>query len=123
MPISAKHPVHTEAKSMPDIFSSVRVSQSPQFWKRLLGFIGPGFLISVGYMTPETGRRIWLADLVTDTHSCSSSWLPTSWRSCCKAFRSSWVYATQCRRLSAGDLYQRPQQNGPVRQPAMAQSS
>ncbi len=45
--------------SMPDIFSSVRVSQSSNFWRRLLGFVGPGFLISVGYMDPGN----WATDL------------------------------------------------------------
>jgi len=45
--------------SMPDIFSSVHVSRSPQFWRRLLGFVGPGFLISVGYMDPGN----WATDL------------------------------------------------------------
>jgi manganese transport protein len=44
---------------MPDVFSSVRVSRSPQMWRRLLGFIGPGFLISVGYMDPGN----WATDL------------------------------------------------------------
>ncbi len=45
--------------SMPEIFSSVRVSKSPNFWKRLFGFLGPGFLISVGYMDPGN----WATDL------------------------------------------------------------
>ncbi len=45
--------------SLPDVFSSVHVSSSPQFWRRLLGFIGPGFLISVGYMDPGN----WATDL------------------------------------------------------------
>jgi manganese transport protein len=45
--------------SLPDVFSSVHVSRSPQFWRRLLGFIGPGFLISVGYMDPGN----WATDL------------------------------------------------------------
>jgi manganese transport protein len=44
---------------MPDVFSSVHVSRSPQLWRRLLGFIGPGFLISVGYMDPGN----WATDL------------------------------------------------------------
>lgn len=44
---------------MPDVFSSVQVSHSPQLWRRLLGFIGPGFLISVGYMDPGN----WATDL------------------------------------------------------------
>src|SRR5487761_1701427 len=45
--------------SLPDVFSSVRISQSPKLWRRLLGFIGPGFLISVGYMDPGN----WATDL------------------------------------------------------------
>ena len=44
---------------MPGAFSSVHVSRSPQMWRRLLGFIGPGFLISVGYMDPGN----WATDL------------------------------------------------------------
>lgn len=45
--------------SLPDVFSSVRVSTSPQLWRRALGFLGPGFLISVGYMDPGN----WATDL------------------------------------------------------------
>jgi manganese transport protein len=44
---------------MPSIFSTVGVSRSPQAWRRMLGFIGPGFLISVGYMDPGN----WATDL------------------------------------------------------------
>jgi len=44
---------------MPDVFSSVHVSRSPHLWRRLLGFLGPGFLISVGYMDPGN----WATDL------------------------------------------------------------
>jgi manganese transport protein len=51
--------VEVLSPSMPDIFSSVHVSRSPQMWRRLLGFIGPGFLISVGYMDPGN----WATDL------------------------------------------------------------
>jgi manganese transport protein len=45
--------------SLPDVFSSVRLTQSRGFWRRALGFIGPGFLISVGYMDPGN----WATDL------------------------------------------------------------
>src|SRR5271155_19148 len=45
--------------SLPDIFSTVRVSESPQMWRRAIGFLGPGFLISVGYMDPGN----WATDL------------------------------------------------------------
>ncbi len=45
--------------SLPEVNSSVRVSLSSSFWKRLLGFIGPGFLIAVGYMDPGN----WATDI------------------------------------------------------------
>jgi manganese transport protein len=45
--------------SLPDVFSSVRLTKSSSFWRRLLGFAGPGFLISVGYMDPGN----WATDL------------------------------------------------------------
>jgi manganese transport protein len=44
---------------MPGIHSSVSVSESPRLWRRALGFLGPGFLISVGYMDPGN----WATDL------------------------------------------------------------
>jgi manganese transport protein len=48
-----------ERASLPDIFSTVHVSQSPKLWRRAIGFLGPGFLISVGYMDPGN----WATDL------------------------------------------------------------
>lgn len=48
-----------QAPSLPDVFSSVRLSSSGSLWRRLLGFIGPGFLISVGYMDPGN----WATDI------------------------------------------------------------
>ena len=45
--------------SLPEVHSSVRVSRSPMYWRRLLGFLGPGFLISVGYMDPGN----WATDI------------------------------------------------------------
>ena len=45
--------------SLPEVYSSVRVSRAPQYWRRLLGFLGPGFLISVGYMDPGN----WATDI------------------------------------------------------------
>src|SRR5450755_3823288 len=45
--------------SLPEVHSSVQISLSPSFWKRLLGFLGPGFLISVGYMDPGN----WATDI------------------------------------------------------------
>ncbi len=45
--------------SLPEVHSSVSVSRSPYYWRRLLGFLGPGFLISVGYMDPGN----WATDI------------------------------------------------------------
>src|SRR5580693_6136491 len=45
--------------SLPDVYSSVRLTRSGSFWRRALGFIGPGFLVAVGYMDPGN----WATDL------------------------------------------------------------
>ncbi|MGA7338957.1 MAG: Nramp family divalent metal transporter [Terracidiphilus sp.] len=45
--------------SLPEVHSSVSLSRSPYTWRRLLGFLGPGFLISVGYMDPGN----WATDI------------------------------------------------------------
>jgi len=52
------HPALAEA-SLPEVNASVAISRSPVYWRRLLGFIGPGFLISVGYMDPGN----WATDI------------------------------------------------------------
>jgi manganese transport protein len=45
--------------SLPEVNASVRISRSPFYWRRLLGFLGPGFLLSVGYMDPGN----WATDI------------------------------------------------------------
>ena len=45
--------------SLAEVHASVRISRSPLYWRRLLGFMGPGFLISVGYMDPGN----WATDI------------------------------------------------------------
>ncbi len=45
--------------SLPEVHATVRISKSPVYWRRLLGFLGPGFLISVGYMDPGN----WATDI------------------------------------------------------------
>jgi manganese transport protein len=59
MPSSETQLDEAPRASLPDIFSTVSVSESPQIWRRALGFLGPGFLISVGYMDPGN----WATDL------------------------------------------------------------
>ncbi len=51
--------VATTEPSLPEVHSSVGISRSPIAWRRLLGFLGPGFLISVGYMDPGN----WATDI------------------------------------------------------------
>lgn len=45
--------------SLPGAHSSVRISDSHQLWRRAAGFIGPGFMVAVGYMDPGN----WATDL------------------------------------------------------------
>ncbi len=45
--------------SLPEVHASVGISHSSLYWRRLLGFLGPGFLISVGYMDPGN----WATDI------------------------------------------------------------
>ena len=45
--------------SLPEVHASVPISRSHVYWKRLLGFMGPGFLVSVGYMDPGN----WATDI------------------------------------------------------------
>jgi manganese transport protein len=45
--------------SLPEVHASVSISRSPFYWRRLVGFLGPGFLISVGYMDPGN----WATDI------------------------------------------------------------
>ncbi|MGP8269508.1 MAG: Nramp family divalent metal transporter [Terracidiphilus sp.] len=58
IPGLAPDPEHL-VPSLPEVNATVPVSRSPQYWRRLLGFLGPGFLISVGYMDPGN----WATDI------------------------------------------------------------
>ncbi len=45
--------------SLPEVFRSVPIPSGVSFWRKLLAFAGPGFLVSVGYMDPGN----WATDL------------------------------------------------------------
>jgi manganese transport protein len=45
--------------SLPEVHSSVRMPHTRSFWRRLFAFIGPGLMVSVGYMDPGN----WATDL------------------------------------------------------------
>ena len=38
--------------SLADMFATVRTTRSGSFWRKLLAFLGPGYLVAVGYMDP-----------------------------------------------------------------------
>src|ERR1051326_3511111 len=35
-----------------EVFGSIRTRPSGSFWRKLLAFLGPGYLVAVGYMDP-----------------------------------------------------------------------
>jgi len=45
--------------SLPEVFRSVHVPVGGSFWRKMLAYAGPGFLVSVGYMDPGN----WATDL------------------------------------------------------------
>jgi manganese transport protein len=45
--------------SLPEVFSSIKVPMTANFWKKLFAFAGPGLMVSVGYMDPGN----WATDL------------------------------------------------------------
>ncbi|KTT76149.1 Nramp family divalent metal transporter [Sphingomonas endophytica] len=47
------------ARSLGDSFASVPVPKGAGFWRKLLAFVGPGWLVAVGYMDPGN----WATDI------------------------------------------------------------
>ncbi|MDB5098662.1 MAG: metal ion transporter, metal ion family protein [Cyanobacteria bacterium RYN_339] len=47
-----------ETASLPEVFSTVKIPGGP-WWRRLMGFLGPGYMVAVGYMDPGN----WATDL------------------------------------------------------------
>src|SRR3954454_2698531 len=45
--------------SLPEIHRTILVPQTASFWRKLMAFSGPGFLVAVGYMDPGN----WATDL------------------------------------------------------------
>src|ERR671932_1915850 len=45
--------------SLPEVHRSVAVAPGGTFWRKLLAFSGPGYLVAVGYMDPGN----WATDL------------------------------------------------------------
>ena len=45
--------------SLPEVYQSIEVPTSPGFWRKMLAFAGPGYMVAVGYMDPGN----WATDL------------------------------------------------------------
>ncbi|MFT9294172.1 MAG: Nramp family divalent metal transporter [Acetobacter orientalis] len=53
-------PTQDGANSLPEVFASVRLpAANAAWWRRFLAFVGPGYMVSVGYMDPGN----WATDL------------------------------------------------------------
>lgn len=51
---------HSENKpSLPEVHRSIPIPNSKGFWRKMLAYAGPGYLVSVGYMDPGN----WATDL------------------------------------------------------------
>jgi hypothetical protein len=53
--------------SLPEVNSSVKIGKDIKFWRKMLAFAGPGYMVAVGYMDPGNwatdlagGFKIWL---------------------------------------------------------------
>lgn len=49
----------TESASLAEVYRTVRVPENVGFWRKMLAFAGPGYLVAVGYMDPGN----WATDI------------------------------------------------------------
>ncbi|HYB93350.1 MAG TPA: Nramp family divalent metal transporter [Vicinamibacterales bacterium] len=52
-------PAAVKVPSLPEVYRSIKVPSGGQAWRRFLAFLGPGYLVSVGYMDPGN----WATDI------------------------------------------------------------
>ena len=55
----ASDPISPTSVSLPEVYKSVPVPTHAGFWRKLVAFAGPGYLVAVGYMDPGN----WATDL------------------------------------------------------------
>ncbi len=48
----ALHAHLDKSASLPEVHGSIKVSRSSSSWRRFISFLGPGYLVAVGYMDP-----------------------------------------------------------------------
>ena len=54
------YPENPESRpSLPEVHRSIRVPDGGSFWRKMLAYAGPGYLVSVGYMDPGN----WATDI------------------------------------------------------------
>jgi len=56
---SAPDLVTRQTASLPEVYKSIPIPAGAGFWRKLLAFAGPGYLVAVGYMDPGN----WATDL------------------------------------------------------------
>src|SRR6187431_3698849 len=50
---------HVQIPSLPEVYRSIEIPGAGKPWRRFLAFLGPGYLVSVGYMDPGN----WATDI------------------------------------------------------------
>src|SRR5437667_6719782 len=58
-PVASGWRVPAASVSLPEVHGSVAVPEGAGFWRKMLPFAGPGYLVAVGYMDPGN----WATDL------------------------------------------------------------
>lgn len=53
--------------SLSEVHGSVDTTGKAKGWKKIFSFLGPAYLVSVGYMDPETGQPTWQEAASTGT--------------------------------------------------------
>lgn len=53
--------------SLSEVYRTIPVPKGLSFWRKLLAFSGPGYLVAVGYMDPGN----WATDLAGDRRSAT----------------------------------------------------
>ncbi len=48
-----------DRRSLPEVHRSIKIPNSKSFWRKMLAYAGPGYLVSVGYMDPGN----WATDI------------------------------------------------------------
>jgi manganese transport protein len=58
-PQSAAAQLPVQVPSLPEVYRSIEIPNAGKTWRRFLAFLGPGYLVSVGYMDPGN----WATDI------------------------------------------------------------